>query len=140
MDRERLKSLLIEHEGLRLKPYKDTVGVLTIGVGRNLEATGISEAEALILLENDVAKAVSYCRQAYGWFNDLDDARQCVIASLVFNMGAAGFSQFKKLIAALERKDYDTAANEMLCSKWAGQVKSRAVELAAMMRAGDTVH
>jgi lysozyme len=140
MNRDALRALVIRHEGIRLKVYKDTVGVLTIGVGRNIEATGITEAEALYLLDNDLARVVSYCREAFSWFNSLCDARQNVICSMVFNVGAAGFAEFKKLIAAIELKDFNEAANQMLLSRWAGQVGKRATELASMMRDGDTIH
>lgn len=140
MNRESLKQLLIYHEGLRLKPYKDTRGLITIGFGRCLDTTGISETEAHYLLDNDIAKAVSYCREAYTWFNGLDDTRQNVIVSLIFNLGAAGFAEFKKLIAAVELKDFNTAANEILLSRFAGQVGKRAVELSTMMRDGDVKH
>lgn len=140
MNRDKLKELLIYHEGLKLKPYKDSVGKLTIGVGRNLEDVGITEQEALYLLDNDISKVVSYCRTAFPWFNGLCDTRQNVVASLIFNIGAKGFSEFKKLIAAIERQDFDAAANEMKLSRWASQVGKRAVELADMMRSGDTIH
>lgn len=140
MDREKLKALLIRHEGLKLTPYKDTMGFLTIGVGRNLDGCGISEIEAMVLLDNDISKAVAYCRDAFAWFNGLDDTRQNVIASMLFNLGAAKFAEFKRMVAALEKRDFDTAANEMLISKWAGQVGARATELAQMMRDGDTIH
>lgn len=49
-----LKDMLIRHEGLKLKPYRDTVGKLTIGAGRNLNDLGISEREAMFLLDNDI--------------------------------------------------------------------------------------
>ena len=42
------------HEGLRLKPYKCTSGALTIGYGRNLDARGITEAEAEMMLSHDI--------------------------------------------------------------------------------------
>lgn len=140
MNRDRLRALLIKHEALRLKPYADTAGKLTIGVGRNLEDVGISEQEAMFLLENDIGKAVAYCRQAFPWFNALCDSRQNVVASMAFNLGAAKLAEFKKMLAAIAKSDFETAANEMLCSAWAGQVGPRAVELAQMMRDGDTIH
>lgn len=140
MDRDKLKALLIRHEGVRLRAYQDTRGKITIGVGRNIEDCGISEVEAMVLLDNDIAKAVSYCRDAFAWFNGLDDSRQNVVVSLVFNLGATGFSGFKKMIAALERGDFDTAANEMKNSLWASQIGKRAVELADLMENGDTLH
>ena len=140
MNRDALKAMLIRHEALRLKPYKDSKGILTIGVGRNLEATGITEAEAMQMLDNDIARVVSYCRQAFGWFNGLDDSRQSVVASMVFNLGAAGFNEFVKMKDALAKGNFDEAANQMLLSKWSADVGVRAVELAELMKSGDTVH
>lgn len=140
MDRDRLRSLLLKHEGLCLKPYTDSAGKLSIGCGRNLTDVGLTEQEALYLLDNDMARSVTYCREAFQWFNGLCDARQNVVASMVFNLGAHGFSEFKKLIAAIDGKNYDEAANQMLSSHWASQVGKRAVELADMMRMGDPLH
>ncbi|MES2355624.1 MAG: glycoside hydrolase family protein [Pseudomonadota bacterium] len=140
MNRDALKALLLRHEGMKNKLYKDTQGIATIGVGRNLEGTGISEQEAMYLLENDMSRVVAYCRDAFPWFNGLDDSRQNVICSMVFNLGAAKFSEFKKMLAAVAAKDFVEAANQMLCSAWAGEVCARATELAQMMRDGDTVH
>lgn len=140
MNRESLKALLIRHESLRLKPYKDSVGKLTIGVGRNLDDLGISPIEANMLLDNDLSRVVAECRTAFPWFDGLCDSRQNVIASMVFNMGLAGVRGFTKMLEAMARRDFDAVANEMLCSKWSAQVGVRAVELADMMRDGDTVH
>ncbi len=36
---------LVAHEGLRLEVYQDTLGIDTIGIGRNLEDRGITEKE-----------------------------------------------------------------------------------------------
>jgi lysozyme len=140
MNRDSLRALLIRHEGLSLKAYKDSLGFLTIGYGRCLDTTGISEPEANALLDNDISKCVAYCREAFSWFDALDDARQNVICSMIFNMGAAKFAEFKKLIAAVIAKDYNEAANQMRQSVWAGQVGKRASELAQMMIDGDTIH
>ena len=140
MNRDVLRALLIKHEGLRLKPYIDSVGKVTIGVGRNLDDVGISEKEAMILLDNDVARVVAECRENFAWFNSLCDARQNVICSMVFNMGLDHFKEFKKMIAAIECGDFASASNEMKASKWAGQVGKRAIELAQMMEDGDTIH
>ena len=41
--------------GPELFPYRDTVGVLTIAYGRNLDDTGISLDEADLMLDNDIA-------------------------------------------------------------------------------------
>jgi lysozyme len=52
---------LQRHEGLRLRlrAYRDTVGKLTIGYGRNLDDRGISEDEAGFMLDNDIDLVVA---------------------------------------------------------------------------------
>ena len=50
MNRVRLHSELIRDEANRLKPYRDSVGKLTIGIGRNLDDRGISKEESFFLL------------------------------------------------------------------------------------------
>lgn len=131
-----LKKYLIEHEGLRLKPYLDTVGKTTIGVGRNLTDNGITEDEAMLLLEHDIAGARGSLRH-FKWFNDLDYVRQDVLAELVFNIGYPRFLTFKKMIGALEEGDYTLAAYELLDSKWALQVgKNRSNNMHMRLRDG----
>ena len=46
------------------------------------------------------------------------------------------FSKFRKMLAAMEEGDFDQAAQEMLDSRWAEQVKGRAIELARRMAMG----
>lgn len=121
-------------EGCRLKPYKDTVGKLTIGYGRNLDDVGISKLEAEVLLDHDLAQAEVECRKAFAWFGDLSEQRQRVIVELVFNMGLPRFRGFGKTIEAIKARDYRTAAAQMLASRWAKQVGQRAERLAQAMR------
>jgi len=128
-----LERQLIRHEGLRLKPYRDTVGKLTIGVGRNLDDNGISEQEAISMLRHDIA-TVKQELERYGWYNRLDPNRQDVIANMCFNMGLPTLLKFQRMIAAIDNHDYNLAADEMLDSRWAEQVGQRAVELARIMR------
>jgi len=131
-----LKEMLILHEGLKLKPYRCPAGKLTIGVGRNLEDTGISEAEAMMLLDADVARCRAQLESCYLWFSELNETRQNVVISMVFNMGLARFNMFKKLIAAIDAENWDLAGEEMLSSKWATQVGNRAILLSRMMKLG----
>lgn len=131
-----LERQLAKHEGLRLKPYQCTAGKLTIGYGRNLEDNGITKAEALTMLRNDIANVKSELERL-GWWRRLDDARQDVIANMAFNIGLTRLLTFKRMIAAIEDADYTKAADEMMDSKWAAQVGSRAVELARKMKGED---
>jgi len=125
------KSTLIADEGLRLKPYKCTAGKWTIGVGRNLDAKGISEAEAMLMLDNDIRDAKANVRQLIRTFDLLSDDRKIVLVSMVFQMGKNGVSKFTGMIKAIEMKEFGIAANE---SRWARQTPNRAKRLAEMMK------
>jgi len=126
---------LKRHEGVELKPYKCTSDKLTIGVGRNLEDVGISEAEAEYLLMNDLSRFMKMANE-FDWYAGLNDARKAVIISMLFNLGRGGFNKFLKFKQALAEGDYLTASREMLDSRWAKQVKGRATELSKQMETG----
>lgn len=124
------------HEGLRLKPYRCTSGKLTIGYGRNLEDSGISLSEANGMLIEDVCSVSIDLRARISWFERLNEARQGVLINMAFNLGAAGLLKFKKMLSSAELGDFESAADEMLDSRWAKQVGKRANELARQMRTG----
>jgi len=128
--------MLIRHEGLRLKPYRDIKNKLTIGVGRNLDDTGITREEALTLLNNDIATVRREVELGLAWVSRLNPARKDVILDMVFNLGLPRFRRFTRTIAAIKAEDWEDAAREMLDSQWAKQVGKRAKELAAMMTRG----
>lgn len=136
MDLQRLIEDLKRHEGLRLKPYRCTAGKITIGVGRNLEDVGISEAEAEFLLGNDIQNAEYDVEHIISNYDSLNDARQEVLVNMLFNLGASRFRKFKKFIAAVEAENWQDAKIQMLDSRWAKQVGQRAIELADRMESG----
>lgn len=131
------RKLLMKHEGLRLKVYKDTVGKETIGYGRNLVDRGITEAEAEHLLANDIIYHYKQLTERLPWTKDLDDVRQLALLSMTFNMGIEGVLKFKRMLDALERKDFTQAAISALDSKWRTQVGKRATEIANMLQTGE---
>lgn len=124
------------HEGVRLKPYRCTAGFLTIGVGRNLEARGITSEEADVLLRNDVVDVIAGLAMELPWIWELSDVRQRVLVDMAFNLGVEGLLQFKNTLAAIQAGDYKRAAAMMLDSRWASQVGGRARRLARMMETG----
>lgn len=134
-DRDALRAQLTKHEGLCLFPYVDTVGKLTIGVGRNLTDRGISDAEARYLLDNDINIAIN-ALTVFPWFPNLDPVRQCAFVDLCFNLGLARLRGFTKMLAAAERADWSLVATELLDSRFAAQVGQRAQTLATMLRTG----
>lgn len=144
-DRRVVIKRVARHEGTgpirkgRFCLYADPVGKLTIGWGRNLEDRGLSKAEAVMLLQNDVTDAEADCVKAFPWWDSLDGTRQGVIVEMAFNMGLPALKTFTRTLAAVGRGDYQAAADQMLQSKWATQVGQRAVTLAAVMRDGVVV-
>ncbi len=122
IDRATLVDQIIAHEGVRRFPYLDTRGKTSIGVGRNLTDVGISHAEALVLLNDDLDVAITDLA-GFGWFRTLDAVRQTALVDLRFNVGGAGFRSFSRMIAALTIGDYAEAARQLQTSAWATEVQ-----------------
>ncbi|MCK4829377.1 lysozyme [bacterium] len=136
LTKNELEHALVRDEGLVKLAYEDTIGKITIGVGRNLDDLGITEEEAMMLLRNDIDRVKMEVEDRCEWVKDLDATRRNVIYNMVFNMGIVRFLGFKKTIALIEKKDYVGASIEMLDSKWSKQVGRRAVRLAETMSSG----
>lgn len=161
MDKQKLMTALETDEGLRLFPYQCTASRWTIGVGKNiqdnpltltelifigikersfdgvlaeLKQKGISRGDAMYLLENDVDKVISQLKKALPWFDSKPDAVQRVIANLCFNIGITRLLEFKRTLALIKADKYEDAAREMLNSKWANQVGSRATRLSNLLK------
>lgn len=136
MDHEKLLLSLKAHEGCRLDAYQDTVGVWTIGYGRNLQTLRIGPAQAETWLREDMLAAVLEA-QKFPEYNHLDtDARRNAFTEMVFNMGAPRVRNFKNMLAAVRQSDWNRVAIEAIDSQWARQVGRRANVLAAMFVTG----
>lgn len=128
--------LLELHEGRRLKPYVDTVGKISLGVGRNLTDNGISDDEADLFLMHDIETAMSELDLRVPWWRDLDEVRRAVVLDLRFNLGWPRLRQFRRMLTTLDAGEYDAAAAHLLDSRYATQVQTRATRLAGMLRTG----
>ena len=131
-----LDAQLIVDEGDRNKPYVDSRGNVSIGIGRNLTGIGISDDEKALMYANDRARADATARALFPTFDALTDNRKAVVLNMAFNIGQATLSKFHATIEAVTSGDYDGAAEDMLASAWAGQVGARATRLADLMRSG----
>lgn len=140
-----LKSMLEYEEGRRKKPYKCSEGHWTIGVGHKISDSdaatyshidGMTDKAIDSLLSKDIEKAIK-AAQKYTWFKNLNEPRQAVIISMIFQMGEAGFSKFQMVREHLLRGEYIEAASEMLDSRWAKQTPNRAKRHARQMRTGE---
>ena len=134
-ERQQFIDKLIQGEGLVLTVYQDTLGIDTIGIGRNLKDRGISkeeldhmdipnmdavyehgitEEDAVYLATNDVQIVEKELCQAHSCVDSLDAVRQLVLMDMAFNMGVPRLKKFKKMWAAIYDNDFATAAKEML--------------------------
>ena len=127
-----LSDLIKRHEGLRLKPYTDTTGNITIGYGRNLTSNGITNLEAELMFEHDLAEAEDNIFKVFPHY--IPGRKWMALVDMMFNLGLTRFLTFKKMIAAIEQGDWEQASKEVLDSRYAEQVGQRAVEIAEMIR------
>ena len=100
-------------------------------------ANPISIHAAEAILTHDMAEAIK------GFFTlpiearkGLNATRRDVLVEMVYQLGAKGVLKFKRMLAALEAGDYETAADEMLDSLAARQTPQRWAELSKLMREG----
>jgi len=149
---------LIDHEGMVLTVYKDSLGIDTIGIGRNLKDRGISreeldyldipnmevvyehgisEADARYLALNDIAIVENELCRVHTCVENLDSVRQLVLMDMAFNMGVPRLCKFKLMWNAIHEQNWEAASREMLDSKWARQVGRRAKILSDAMASGE---
>ena len=130
-----LRDLIKLHEGVESHAYKCSQNKITIGVGRNIDPTGIglSPDEIDYLLDNDIARCIAELGQ-FSWFENLSETRRFAVIDMNFNLGITRFKGFKKAIAAMSISDFDTAADEFFDSRWAKQVGNRAITICEMIR------
>lgn len=130
-----LSDWIKNHEGLKLKLYKDTVNKWTIGYGRNIEDLGITQSEAEFMFQNDLNRCIDQLK-AYDWYNNQPTNIQYALTNMCFNIGINRLLGFKRMLKAIQDKNYTLAAMEALNSKWARQVGKRAKDIATLIREG----
>lgn len=157
-DREKLVEALIEHEGFRSQVYQDSLGIDTVGIGRNLEDRGLTKdeldyldipniqtvyehgityADAVYLACNDISIVEDELLSHHPIVHELSAQRQMCLIDMAFNMGVPRLLKFKKMWAAIYDSDFATASKEMLDSRWSVQVGKRSMKLALLMREGE---
>ena len=138
-DHTALQNELIRDEGLRLTPYRDSIGNLTIGVGHLIQKgesfTKISNTEALDLLENDIRIAERRLSNIFPSWRSLDEVRQRTMINLTFNLGYK-LADFKRFLHAAKSGDWDKAADQLMQSRWYKQVKLRGPRVVHAIRTG----
>jgi lysozyme len=119
-----LQEELENDEGRRGRPYADKLGLITIGIGRNLTGRGISDAEIDFLFQNDVQACCDIMDKEIPWWRTLPPTKQRVMINLCF-MGWGSFSQFHKFMSYMQVGRWIDASKELENSKWFQQVRLR---------------
>ena len=122
-------------EGRRTRAYRDSRGIWTVGIGRNLEHVNFSDDEIALMFANDLERADSLARVLVPNFDTLSEARKAVLVNMAFNLGPR-LGQFARFLEAVRLEDFLRAAQEMEDSLWHKQVGARALRLEEAMREG----
>lgn len=136
--RQLAQELIKDHEGFRDTAYLCPAGKWTAGWGHNLEAHGIVERGPFTLdqcrqwLREDIDASIADL-ETFDWWDGLSDVRKAALVDFRFNVGPGTMRQFKRMLAAIAGKDFDSAAEELLDSKYARQTGRRARKIAAML-------
>ena len=122
-----VKQMLVRHEGVVCHVYKCTAEPPrdTIGCGRNLSDNGISEDEAMYLLDNDIKRVKEELNKNFGAWRTMPEKARMVCIDMVFNLGITGFMKFLKTRQLMELGLWLEASEEILRSKYATQLPNR---------------
>ena len=144
MDTQQLRKQLEIDEGVKYVIYLDHLGLPTFGIGHLVTktdaesgqavGTGVSKERVAECFENDLDGVIKDCNKLYHKFEDLPEEVQQIIANMMFNMGLGRLSAFKGMKRGVDARDWESAANEMVDSKWYNQVPNRAERLVERMR------
>ena len=140
MNMERLLKSVKQHEGYRNKVYLDSLGKRTVGVGHLCvedfweDNKEYSEEMLMNILKDDLKNAIEGSERLLKDCLVLDSLAREIIIEMVFQLGETGVSKFRNMLKALKVPDYQTAAVEMLDSRWAKQTPNRAKAMSDHMR------
>ena len=123
---DEIKEMLVRHEGTMCTLYQCTEDKWTIGVGRNLTDRGITEEEAMYLLDNDIKRVMNQLDEYWTVWRGFPEKGQMVCLDMCFQMGIQGFMGFRRTRALMEMGMWLEASEELLDSKYAIQTPSRA--------------
>ena len=144
MNLSELRAELEIDEGVKYEVYLDHLGCPTFGIGHLITeddpeygwevGTSIDTFRVHDTFESDIETVLSDCTKLYEDFEDLPEEAQRVIANMMFNMGYTRLSKFKGMKRGVDARDWNTAADEMVDSRWYNQVTNRANRLVERMR------
>ena len=150
-DLELAFEIIAFEEGYKRRPYLDTEGYPTVGYGLKIgyKDQPLDDFKGFPCMPRPIAKAWMefHVEEAVSDMHDVmsiynawhlrDYSRNAILTSMAYQLGIVGLAKFVKFLAAMEAKEYDRAAEEMLDSLWAKQTPNRANRHADVIRTGD---
>ena len=143
MNVEKLREQLKIDEGCVYEIYNDHLGYPTFGSGHLVResdpengsplGTEVSEDRVNEAFDADVEIVLSDCNTLYPDFEDLPEEAQQIIANMMFNLGRPRLSKFVGMKRGVDTKVWNSAADEMVDSRWYRQVGARAERLVNRM-------
>ena len=144
MNLDQLRKELEIDEGVVNEIYLDHLGYPTFGIGHLVTesdpesgqkvGTAVSDERVRAAFETDVVSVIDDCNKLYDDFDELPEEVQLIIANMMFNMGRTRLSKFRGMKRGVDARDWNTAADEMVDSRWYRQVTNRADRLVQRMR------
>jgi len=147
MNIEKCKAEIKRHEGEVLEVYKDSLGYKTLGVGHLCQpndpeydwdiGTSVTQEVVDLYYEDDFKKHLDEAVHVYGSeqaFYDLPEDIQHVLVNMCFNLGGNRLSNFRNMLDACRKHEWERMAAEMEDSRWFKQVGRRSLELQALVR------
>ncbi len=137
-------------EGVKLKPYRDSRNIWSIGIGHNIQAdptlnaqlahlmqTGITLDQAKAIFQHDVKTAELGLDLHVPWWRTLDDVRQDSVLNICFNVGCGGLLTWHHTLGYLQTGQFSNAYLELLNTQpWHNQVGHRAERIAMQIKTG----
>ena len=135
LDCEKLLAQLMRLEGRWLAPYYDGAGNLIV-VANDRGEQASTDRKSMTVLESDVRRVALHLEDILPVVGRLDAVRQRVLIHMAYNMGAEQLLALPRFISAVQFRNWQAAAEEMLFSNWAKHEQRRANVLVQMMRTG----
>lgn len=133
---DKLANLLAEEEGIVARPYQDSKGHWTVGIGWNLEAMPMTHKQAFYMCNEHIRYFDFELNSKLDFYPSLVPARKAVLIDMAFQMGIEGLLEFKDTLGLIKNKEYESASKEMLNSNWGRNFAKRATLLSTMMETG----
>jgi lysozyme len=136
-----VKKMIMRHEGVKTKPYKDSRGLWTVGVG-HLIGDGhslppewdreLSMPEVMALFDKDFESHKKAAATVPN-YDKLNPQGQAAMIDLAYNMGGAWWHRWPQFTKFMQDFNIEGAVNSLQTSAWYTQVGARAREVVGLL-------